>query len=334
MAQESLGIEHELAEFMAEWESASPLMLVHTSGSTGKPKPMYVEKKRMMASARITCDFLGLKPGDTALLCMPLKYIAGKMMVVRSIVRHMRLITVEPSGRPLRGLTDAPVFAAMTPMQVYNSLREPDDRIVLGGIRHLIIGGGAIDDTMAAELRDFTNDVWSTYGMTETLSHIALMRMSGMDADKWYTPLSGVTVGLSTQGCLTIDAPEVCPTHIVTNDVAEMAADGRRFRIVGRADNVINSGGVKIQIEEVEAMIRRHTSSQFIITKKKDDRFGEIVVILVERGNASLLSQLCRSVLPKYWQPRLVISLDSLPVTETGKPARALAQKIAAGYGT
>ena len=165
-----------LNEFLSEWESASPTLVVHTSGSTGKPKPMTVEKRRMEASARITCDFLGLHPGDTALLCMPLDFIAGKMVVVRSIVRSLKLVCVKPSGHPLQGITEAPVFAAMVPMQVYNSMQVPEELRVLRQIRHLIIGGGAVSDDMAKLLREFPNAVWSTYGMTETLSHIAHRR--------------------------------------------------------------------------------------------------------------------------------------------------------------
>ena len=160
-----------LEEFIADWKSPSPTLLVHTSGSTGKPKPMLVEKSRMAASARTTCGFLRLKEQDTALLCMPLDYIAGKMMAVRAIVCGLRLISVEPSGHPLRGLTEVPDFAAMVPMQVYNSLQVDEERDILRGIRNLIIGGGAIDKNMESTLRAFPNAIWSTYGMTETLSH-------------------------------------------------------------------------------------------------------------------------------------------------------------------
>ena len=174
-----------LDEFVSDWQSDSPTLLVHTSGSTGKPKPMLVEKRRMEASARITCGFLGLRAGDTALLCMPLDFIAGKMVVVRSLVWGLRLVAVEPSGHPLKGLTESPTFAAMVPMQVYNSLKVEEERRLLRGITHLIIGGGAVNSDMAEELRGFPNAVWSTYGMTETLSHIALRRLSGAEASEW-----------------------------------------------------------------------------------------------------------------------------------------------------
>ena len=201
-----------LEAFLEEWHNDSPYVKVQTSGSTGAPKPMLVEKRRMLASARRTNDFLGLKPDDTALLCMSLDYIAGKMMVVRSLERGLRLVSVEPSGHPLasdniNGQLD---LVAMVPMQVYNSLQVPEERERLKQIKHLIIGGGAIDEALAEELKDFPHDVWSTYGMTETLSHIALRRINGEEASDWYTPFPSVEVSLSEDGCLVIDAPEVC----------------------------------------------------------------------------------------------------------------------------
>ena len=318
-----------LSEFVAEWDSDSPTVLVHTSGSTGKPKPMYVEKRRMAASARITCGFLGLHNGDTALLCMPLDYIAGKMVVVRSLVCGLHLVAVEPSGHPLCGLSESPVFAAMVPMQVYNSLQVEQERQLLRGIRHLIIGGGAVDDGMAAQLKDFPNAVWSTYGMTETLSHIALRRLNGKDASEWYTPFDSVDVGLNAEGCLVIDAPEVCAKPLVTNDIAEIASDGRRFRIRGRRDNVVCSGGIKLQIEEMEARLTPFMSSPFMITKRRDRKFGETVVMLAVTDDMCSVRECCERHLSKYEQPHVYISVGELPVTGTGKPARAEAMRIA-----
>ena len=316
----------DLQQFLTEWHNDSPTLLVHTSGSTGKPKPMWVEKRRMEASARTTCDFLGLRSGDTALLCMPLDYIAGKMMVVRSLVRHLRLIAVEPSGEPLATVKETIDFAAMVPMQVWNALRVPEQRERLMGIRHLIIGGGAIDDSLAAELRAFPNAVWSTYGMTETLSHIALRRLSGPSATDWYTPFEGVRLSRTNDGCLVIDAPALHDGPLTTNDIAELASDGR-FKILGRKDNVICSGGLKIQAEEVERLLHSHLRVPYVITKRKDEKFGEVVVLLTE-GDTAEAQLICQRVLPKYWQPRAYFHVDQIPLTPTGKPARARLQNL------
>ena len=317
----------DLEEFLDEWRNDSPTVLVHTSGSTGKPKPMLVEKHRMEASARITCDFLGLKAGDTALLCMSLDYIAGKMMVVRSLTCGLRLITVKPSGNPLATMNEPVDFAAMVPMQVYNTLQVPEERERLMRIKHLIIGGGAIDDALAKELKSFPNAVWSTYGMTETLSHIALRRLNGDEASEWYTPFEGVSLSLTEEGCLAIDAPAVHEGRLVTNDIAELSDKG--FRILGRKDNVICSGGIKIQIEEVERLLCPHVSSAFMITKRADKKFGEQVVLLTESNDMDVLREVCERVLPKYWQPRCFLHIDRLPMTETGKPARKEAENYA-----
>lgn len=318
----------ELNEFLAEWHNDNPRILVHTSGSTGKPKPLMVEKRRMLNSARITCDFLGLKPGDTALLCMPLDYIAGKMMVVRSLQRDLRLTSVRPSSHPLAD--DALphfTFAAMVPMQVYNTLKVPCERERLMRIRHLIIGGGAISDELAQMIKPLPNAVWSTYGMTETLSHIALRRLNGPDASLWYTPFDGVGISLNADGCLVIDAPEVCAEPLVTNDIAQLRTDDRTgktlFRIKGRKDNVVCSGGIKIQIEEVEETLRPHLSSPFMIVKRQDEMLGEKAILLTESADLTHIEEICRNTLPKYWVPREFLHIDHLPLTETGKPKRS-----------
>ena len=324
-----------LEEFLEEWNNDSPFVEVKTSGSTGEPKRMLVEKRRMLASARITCDFLGLRPGDTALLCMSLDYIAGKMMVVRALERGLKLITVEPSGHPLSTINyklstinSQLSFSAMVPLQVYNTLQVPEERERLKQIRHLIIGGGAIDDSLAAELKDFPNNVWSTYGMTETLSHIALRRLNGPEASLWYTPFPSVQLSLSDEGCLIIHAPEVCPEPLVTNDIAEISHNGC-FRILGRKDNVICSGGLKIQAEELERQLRPHMSAPFVISKRADEKFGEIVVLITE-GSPSDARTICERILPKFHQPKAYLHIDQIPLTETGKPARQKIKDIVA----
>ena len=312
--------------FLSEWHSGSPFVEVRTSGSTGEPKRMLVEKARMRASARITCDFLGLKPGDTALLCMPVDYIAGKMMVVRSVERGLRLHTVTPSNRPFRGLSAPFDFVAMVPSQVFETLQHEDEAALLRRTRHIIIGGGAVSAELSERLRDFPHCVWSTYGMTETLSHIALRRLNGAEATDWYTPFKGVGVSLR-DGCLVIDAPHVCPKVLVTNDIAEIR-DGK-FRILGRKDNVICSGGIKIQIEEVEALLGGKMPSPFVITKVKDRKFGEAVALLAETGDLLAVRTVCERVLPRYWQPKHYLHVDRIPMTGTGKPARRKAEIMA-----
>ena len=331
-----------LEDFLSEWNNGSDRVLVHTSGSTGKPKPMMVEKKRMLNSARITCDFLGLKPGDSALLCMSLDYIAGKMVVVRSIERHLHLISVSPSGHPLKDVDEEITFAAMVPMQVYNTLQVPEERERLTHIRHLIIGGGAIDASLEKELQSLPGDIaiWSTYGMTETLSHIALRRINGDESSEWYQPFDSVHISQTEEGCLVIDAPQVCAETLVTNDIVEIEpyiynkVEKLRFRIKGRKDNVICSGGIKIQIEEVETLLKPHLEKPFMLAKKKDGKFGEIAVLLTEDEDIKKVEATVRRLLSdesekssdyknyKYWIPKEFRYVEHLPLTETGKPKR------------
>lgn len=331
-----------LEDFLSEWNNDSDTVLVHTSGSTGKPKPMRVEKKLMLNSARITCDFLGLKPGDSALLCMSLDYIAGKMVVVRSIERHLHLISVPPSGHPLKDVDEEITFAAMVPMQVYNTLQVPEERERLSRIRHLIIGGGAIDAALEQELQSLPGDIaiWSTYGMTETLSHIALRRINGDESSEWYQPFDSVHISQTEEGCLVIDAPQVCAETLVTNDIVEIEpyiynkVEKLRFRIKGRKDNVICSGGIKIQIEEVETLLKPHLEKPFMLAKKKDGKFGEIAVLLSEDEDIKRVEATVRRLLSdesekssdhkkyKYWIPKEFRYVEHLPLTETGKPKR------------
>lgn len=321
-----------LEEFLAQWNDDSSCVEVQTSGSTGVPKRIYIEKVRMRASARMTCDFLDLKQGDTTLLCMPLDYIAGKMMVVRALERGLELLSVEPSSHPLckasmTGIGDPPSidFAAMVPLQVWNTLQVPEEREALCRIRHLIIGGGAISQALEQELRTLPINVWSSYGMTETLSHIALRRIT----EDYYTPLPGITLGQDQDGCLIIDAPHLCSERLFTNDIAHFT-DDNRFQIIGRRDNTVCSGGIKIQIEEVEAWLHSIGHDNMMVTYRDDKALGQALVYLTTTEiDMDTLRQ--NAVKNRYWLPRHIIKVTSLPLTPTGKPDRGKARDMAKG---
>lgn len=324
-----LAFRRELDLFLAEWFDASPYLTVQTSGSTGTPKKLAVEKERMMQSARLTCRFLGLRPGDSALLCMPLRYIAGKMMVVRALVAGLDLRLQPPSGHPLAREERPLGFAAMIPLQVYNSLRQPAEAARLRAIDRLIIGGGAIDRELETALGNFPHAVYSTYGMTETLSHIALRRLNGPQASPYYEPFPTVGLSLSGGGTLVIDAPLVAQEKLETNDVAELLPDSR-FLIIGRKDNIINSGGVKIQIETVEKTLSPHISVNFALTAVPHPKFGEAVVLLVEGAEPPrALTETLRQLLPKYQQPKYILAVGRIPQTGSGKISRAECRRLA-----
>ena len=316
--------------FLADWFSPSPEITVHTSGSTGSPKAFAVRKEQMMRSAEMTCSFLHLQQADKTLLCLPLSYIAGKMIVVRALTAGLDVYPVAPSGHPLASTGGGFRFAAMIPLQVYNSLRVPAEKEKLQRIGTLIIGGGPIDRELAQAVKGFPNAVYSTYGMTETLSHIALRRLDGPEASERYVPFPGVGLSISGAGTLTVRAPAVCDDTLETNDVARLHADGS-FEIIGRRDNTIITGGIKVQIEEVEERLRALLPVPFALTSQPHPKFGEIVVLLVEGSfDPDCLKRTLSEHLPPYQTPKKIGCIDCIPFTSSGKIDRAEVKRLAA----
>ena len=309
--------------FLEKWFDASPVITVHTSGSTGTPKELVVRKDRMMQSARLTCEFLNLQAGDTALLCMNLRYIGAMMVVVRSLVAGLNLIVRPASGHPLSDIEEPLRFAAMVPLQVYNTLRVPEEKARLEQTDILIIGGGAVDDSLEAEISALPTAVYSTYGMTETLSHIALRRLNGDTASKHYYPFPSVELSLSAESTLVVKAPLICGEVLQTNDIACIYPDGS-FTIAGRKDNVINSGGIKIQAEEMEKRLRPFIPVPFVVTSVPDPRLGQALTLLIAgQVDVRELESKLQTVLDAYHRPRHIFMTESIPQTENGKTDRA-----------
>lgn len=309
--------------FLEKWFDASPVITVHTSGSTGTPKELVVRKDRMMQSARLTCEFLNLQAGDTALLCMNLRYIGAMMVVVRSLVAGLNLIVRPASGHPLSDIEEPLRFAAMVPLQVYNTLRVPEEKARLEQTDILIIGGGAVDDSLEAEMSALPTAVYSTYGMTETLSHIALRRLNGDTASKHYYPFPSVELSLSAESTLVVKAPLICGEVLQTNDIACIYPDGS-FTIAGQKDNVINSGGIKIQAEEMEKRLRPFIPVPFVVTSVPDPRLGQALTLLIAgQVDVRELESKLQTVLDAYHRPRHIFMTESIPQTENGKTDRA-----------
>lgn len=318
--------------FLNEWFDASPVITVHTSGSTGVPKELVVRKDRMMQSARLTCEFLNLQAGDTALLCMNLRYIGAMMMVVRSLVAGLNLVVRPASGHPLSDVEVPLKFAAMVPLQVYNTLRVPAERKRLEHTDILIIGGGAVDDSLEAELKTIPIAAYSTYGMTETLSHIALRRLNGEAASKCYYPFPSVELSLSAENTLIVKASLICDDVLQTNDIACLCSDGG-FTIAGRKDNVINSGGIKIQAEEMENRLQPFIPVPFAVTAVPDPRLGQALTLLIAgKPDIKELENKLQAVLETYYRPKHIFITELIPQTENGKidrtGCRILAQQM------
>ncbi len=320
---ESLFPENEFQEkvisFLQEWFSDSKTVSVQSSGSTGSPKIFEVEKQKMLNSAKITCDFLGLKEGDYALLCLPVQYISGKMMLVRAIERKLKIIVSEPSSEPK--ISENIDFCAMTPLQIQNSL----DKIYL--IKNLIIGGASFSEKLKSQLissihHPTSNKIYETYGMSETLSHIALKQILPIQ-EEYFTVLNDVEISVDERNCLKIFASKLNPEILQTNDIIELLNE-KQFKFLGRFDNVINSGGVKIFAEELENLVKKHIDRDLVFLGKPDETLGEKLVLIIEgKINEHLKSKIYNLEFPsKFHIPKEILFLEKFPRTENGKVLR------------
>ena len=325
LANELAAWEKEAYEFIKEWYAPTPHIQAHTSGSTGTPKPIRLEKYRMEASAHMTGAYLDLEPGDTALLCLPLQFIAGKMMMVRAMVLRLRITIIKPQSSPLENLSGPIHFSAMVPNQVFGSL---DD---LEKIETLLIGGGPIHRDLTERLESMKGRIYHTYGMTETITHVAMRQLNGGGYSPYFEALPGVTFQSDDRSCLVIEAPHLLDEELATNDLVELI-NPHQFVWRGRYDNVIISGGVKIIPEELERELGKHISHRFFITGLEDPQLGQKVVIVVE-GPALLepeIGELIGGVnLPRFHQPKKIYVVSSFEETSSGKIQRSLTLKKA-----
>ena len=319
----------ELRTFTEEWnDSTKDVVELQTSGSTGKPKVMQATKSAMRASAQRSLETLHITPGSTTLLCLPLQYVAGKMMVVRALIGDLRLITAAPSLHPYEHLSVAPQFVALTPLQAAASLEVAKEKALLEATDCIILGGGNVSHTLEDNLQSCRGRVYSTYGMTETFSHIALRLLNGDGRTDWYSPLRGVKVSLNTNGCLVVSDSITNNSLLDTNDIAEINDLGQ-FRILGRRDNVVCSGGIKLHLEKIEATLQAEKYG-ILLTSIPDAALGEALVCLYSSDVEEVfLREHCAKSLAKYEQPRYYLRVKAIPLTETGKPARASAKEIA-----
>lgn len=318
--------EQHAASFVRSWLSNQNSFTLNTSGSTGEPKPVTFTRHQLQASANATLQALNIRENQSALVCLPTRYVAGVMMLTRALVGNLRLLLVEPSADPLDAIGIGSVdFGALTPYQVETLL----GKYGLAGIntiRTCIIGGAETPPAIRRQLHNASSAVWQTYGMTETLSHIALQRLSGPSAKDFFTTLPGVVIGLDERGCLTIQTPYL-DAAVVTNDVVEILSENQ-FRWKGRHDNVINSGGVKIHPEMVEPVIGAVLEelgivAPFFLGPLPDDKLGQKAVLVIESQphTAPILDRL-RTVLNRYEVPKEVHYTHPFQRTETGKVKR------------
>ncbi|MEJ2596236.1 MAG: AMP-binding protein [bacterium] len=318
--------EREIWSFILQWFSPADSITVKTSGSTGSPAELSLQKQHMKQSAEATLSFLRLKRGDTALLCLPVKYIAGKMMVVRALVGGLDLILTEPASVPELDPLQRIHFAAMTPMQAAGLLDTEKGLEKLNRIDKLILGGGLISSFLEDQLQPIQTEIWQTYGMTETITHIALRKVNGKQRSEWYRPLPGVTVHTDETGRLIIDYPAIGIQGLVTGDLA-VTTKGGQFKIMGRTGNVVNSGGLKLHPEVLEQQIDDLISVPYFLGGTDDNKLGQKLVMLLESENISegTLKELKEKVgqrLTGHNKPRGYFLLPAFIRTENGKIRR------------
>ncbi len=313
------GWEGDIYRFILEWLSEDDFVVVQTSGSTGIPKILRQPKSRMINSAMMTAEYFGLSAGINGLLCLPVSYIAGKMMVVRAFVTGMNLITVEPSANPFAQLTVPIHFGAITPFQLANSIVTVDET----NFGSLLVGGGEIPLDLERCCADLQTALYASYGMSETSSHIAIRKVNGITKSPAYEVLKDISISVDQRGCLVIEAPGLVDEAIVTNDVVRII-DPTHFEWLGRIDYVINTGGIKLFPEQVEKKILSLVSGRFFIAGLPDVLLGEKVVLFIEGESfiAAELKKLQKNLylfLSRFEIPREIIFIPHFDLSDSGK---------------
>ncbi len=316
----ALTLDHNLHAFLVNWFDASSFLTVHTSGSTGKPKQIQLKKSHMINSAFASGTYFNLPPKTTALLCLPIAYIAGKMMLVRALVLGWHIDIIEATSHPLRDVKKEYKFGAMVPLQLQNSLKN------IHYIEKLIVGGGVVSKELQEGLSDLETSVYATYGMTETITHIAVKKLNQFsnprNSGQYYRVLPNITISKDNRGCLVIDAPKISDDIVVTNDLIELISV-TEFKWLGRYDNIINSGGIKLVPEEIERKLSKIIESRFFVTGVTDVVLGEKLILIVESDaiSADDISNNIQNLpsLGKFERPKEVHFLEQFIETETKK---------------
>jgi len=313
--------ERTLGDFLMDWLNEDDYIIARTSGSTGVPKNIKLLKEHMVNSAIATGDFFDIYPGDKALLCLPGNYIAGKMMLIRAIILGLEIDITEPTLSPIFDYIKPYAFCSMLPSQLTNMVD------YVGNIRNILVGGAVVSRKLKERIQSSPANIFETYGMTETITHIAARRLNNFERSplkkkEWhfFTTLPNVNISQDLRGCLVIDAPFVSSHELITNDVVKLHSE-RTFEWLGRIDNVINSGGIKIFPETVENKLSNYIKQRFFIAQQKDDILGEKLILIIE-GDSFVLDKSIFKSLDKYEIPKKVLFLPKFENTFSGKIQR------------
>lgn len=320
--------ERKVISFSQKWMNGEVEFILKTSGSTGEPKPIKLTRNQMIASAKLTGKTFGLKKGDEALVCLNVEYIAGIMMIVRGIELGLNLTIVEPSGNPFENLENKIFdFLSFVPLQLDNLIKQQENIHFLNKAKAIIVGGASVNKDLEHEIQRLLVPVYSTYGMTETVSHIAIRRLNGINKSDNLQVLDGVKIGTDERNCLNITAEASNNELVQTNDIVEILNE-KEFKLIGRFDNIINSGGVKIQLEKVEKLIENEIKilnpKRYFAYGIEDKKLGLKLVLFVEGGNVHIdlknaFLKNIQTVLTKYEIPKEIYFVEKFLETPTGK---------------
>lgn len=316
--------EKAIGQFLSGWLDDSATVEVRTSGSTGPPKRIPLQKHHMRNSALATGEYFGLRPGDSALLCLSADYIAGKMMLVRALTLGLHLDSVAPDSKPLHFKRKKYDFGALVPLQLQNSIQQIEN------IHTLLVGGAALSAGLKQKLQNSATRIFETYGMTETITHVAVKEIgtefNAGSGRETFKALPNVVFSTDKRNCLVIKAPKVSEQTVITNDVVHLISE-TEFEWLGRYDNVVNSGGVKLFPEQIEEKLQSIIEKQFFVAGIPDDKLGQKLILVVE-GEIDLntLKQKIAtlSAIDKFEIPKEIIALPKFYRTETGKVQRQL----------
>ncbi|MFD0862249.1 AMP-binding protein [Sungkyunkwania multivorans] len=315
--------ERSVGDFLIDWLNDYDYISVNTSGSTGKPKLVRLKKQHMVHSAIATGDFFQVSVGDSALHCLPSNFIAGKMMWVRAMILGLEIDMIAPTSNPLEAIERKYDFCAMVPIQLRNSL----DRI--NCIKKMIVGGAAVSNDLKTALQDVDTEVFETYGMTETITHVAARRLNHFELEdgekNTFKTLPNVEISSDDRGCLVIDAKDRGADRIITNDLVKIYSD-TSFEWLGRIDNVVNSGAYKLFPEQIENKLQAIIHERFFVCGTKDEELGERLVLVIE-GKEKDIDKLLEKIktletLDDYETPKEILFKEKFEETVNGKIRR------------
>ena len=315
-------------DFINAWLGGQEEFILHTSGSTGTPKPIIIKRNQLSASAIMTGEALQLGPGTKALVCPNVSYIAGLMMLVRAMELDWDISVTEPASNPLLELPedDHFDFVALVPMQLAAIMENPSTKEKTHHLGKILLGGAPVSLSLQKKIQEIPTPIYLSYGMTETVSHIALRRLNGPDASAYFTFLPNLTFGVDDRGCLYVRGAVTNGEKVQTNDLVHISSN--TFEWLGRADHVINSGGIKIILDKIDAQIAQvfdqmNLPNAFFAWSEPDEKLGQKLVLIIEgelnQFTKDEVQAEIRAHISAYETPKRIYFADQFEKTATGK---------------